>query len=241
VCVCVCSSGYVFDCLTRNHCTKGCPFTGGWDLASGWIDGLVQREQQHAAVRSIHHFGDLAYAEGVAHQWEAWLTALEPAASRWPLMIAVGNHEYDYDLESSSNDPSGATTSYHPVWGNFGLDSGGECAVPVVKRFQMPDTGNSVFWYSYDSGLVHTIVLSSEHDLGSQSDQHEWFRKDLKNVDRTVTPWLVVELHRPLYEDEAYWAQNNVGIGMRDEIENLLMDYQVDLVLSGHYHAYHRS
>jgi hypothetical protein len=219
---------------------QGCP-VAGWEVASAWIDALVEREVNHS-VRSIHHFGDLSYAQGVAHQWDAWLAMLEPATVRWPLMIAVGNHEYDYLLEHSQNDPSWATSSYHPPWGNFGLDSGGECAVPVVKRFRMPDdTGNRVFWYSYDSGLVHTIVLSSEHDLAAASDQHEWFRTDLKRVDRTLTPWLVVELHRPLYEDEAYWEQNNVGIGMRDEIEDLLVDYQVDLVLSGHYHAYHRS
>jgi acid phosphatase type 7 len=183
----------------------------------------------------------LSYAEGVAHQWDAWLSMLEPATVRWPLMIAVGNHEYDYLLESSVNDPSGARASYHPTWGSFALDSGGECAVPVVKRFLMPSTGNSVFWYSYDSGLVHTIVLSSEHDLSATSDQHEWFRKDLTRVDRTLTPWLIVELHRPLYEDAAYWVKNTVGIGMRDEVEDLLIDYQVDLVLTGHYHAYHRT
>lgn len=216
---------------------QGCPIQG-WDVAEAWVDAMIQRE---TTVRSIHHFGDLSYAEGVAHQWEAWLSMIEPAASRWPLMVSVGNHEYDYLLDSSVKDPSGAQSSYHPVWGNFGLDSAGECAVPVVKRFQMPSTGNSVFWYSYDSGLVHTVVLSSEHDLGTHTEQHKWLRNDLSMVNRTLTPWVVVELHRPLYEDEAYWAQNDVGIGMRHEVENMLVDYQVDLVLAGHYHAYHRT
>jgi hypothetical protein len=44
-----------------------------------------------------------------------------------------------------------------------------------------------------------------------------------------------------MYEGEAVWANNAVGIAMRYEMEDLLRDYKVDLFLSGHYHAYHRS
>jgi len=51
----------------------------------------------------------------------------------------------------------------------------------------------------------------------------------------------VVEVHRPLYESEKAWDQNAVGIAMRFDIENVLYDYKVDLVLSGHYHAFLRT
>ena len=60
-------------------------------------------------------------------------------------------------------------------------------------------------------------------------------------MNRSQTPWVIVEMHRPLYQSEEFWDQNAVGIGMRYEIENLLFDYQVDLVVSGHYHAYLRT
>lgn len=98
-----------------------------------------------------------------------------------------------------------------------------------------------MFWYSYDYGLVHTIVISSEHNLAEGSRQYEWLKKDLKEVNRKKTPWLVVESHRPLYEGEIIWDQNSVGVAMRFEIEDLLYDYAVDVVLAGHYHAYHRT
>lgn len=104
----------------------------------------------------------------------------------------------------------------------------------------MPNSGNGVFWYSYNSALVHTIVLSSEHDLSEHSRQHSWLKADLNSIDRSLTPWVVVELHRPLYVNEMFWNQNAVGIGMRREFEHVLRG-SVDLVLSGHYHAYFRS
>lgn len=169
---------------------------------------------------------------------------IQPFATHVPLMIAVGNHEYDH-MEGGDNgkDPSGLTTpgGFSPTWGNFGNDSGGECGVPTAKRFTMPANGNGVFWYSFDYASVHTIVLSSEHDLSSESRQYAWLLNDLANVNRTKTPWVIVESHRPFYEGEAIWAQNSVGIGMRFEAEDLLRDYEVDLVLAGHYHAYHRT
>jgi hypothetical protein len=63
----------------------------------------------------------------------------------------------------------------------------------------------------------------------------------LRNVNRTRTPWVILESHRPLYNSEDLWEQNAVGIGMRHEIEDLLRDYSVDMVLAGHYHAYLRT
>ena len=40
----------------------------------------------------------------------------------------------------------------------------GECGVPMYQRFKMPANGNSLFWFSYDYGSVHFIMMSSEHD-----------------------------------------------------------------------------
>ena len=126
----------------------------------------------------------------------------------------------------------------------MGDDSGGECGVPTSKRFRMPSSStnsNGVFWYSYNFATTHTIVLSSEHDMSIGSPQHAWLVRDLKSVNRTQTPWVMLELHRPLYEGQMYWGDNNVGIGMRIEIERLLYDYQVDVVFAGHYHSYFRT
>jgi acid phosphatase type 7 len=258
---------------------QGCP-REGWRQGAAWTASMVTREvlnarikKQHddnnntlLPVRAVHHIGDLSYAQGYAHQWDEWFQMMQPMVARVPFHIAVGNHEYDY-LEGGDlgKDPSlvpyhdnaaYATNEYldghgfHPDWGDYNNDSGGECGVPTSKRFTMPSsssstmttTSNGVFWYSHIFASVHTIVLSSEHDLDYGSPQHDWIVQELSAaVNRSRTPWLVVEMHRPLYEGEAKWPENNVGIVHRQELEDLFFDYNVDVVFAGHYHAYHRT
>ncbi len=53
--------------------------------------------------------------------------------------------------------------------GNYGHDSGGECAVPMVHRFHSPSNGNGVFWYSFDVGPIHILIFSAEHDFQTSS------------------------------------------------------------------------
>ncbi|GKY98793.1 hypothetical protein MPSEU_000835500 [Mayamaea pseudoterrestris] len=227
---------------------QGCPSTG-WTKGGEWIARMVEAELDHdvtsKTVRMVHHIGDLSYAEGAAHIWDEWQHMIEPITSRVPYMVGVGNHEYDHTGGGIGKDPSGVNTpdGFRPDWGNFGTDSGGECGVATAKRFTMPqsDTSNGVFWYSYEFANLHTIMISSEHDLAKGSPQHTWLENDLRLVDRTRTPWIIVETHRPLYNPETLWEQNNVGIAMRYEIEDLLYTYKVDLVLAGHYHSYFRS
>ena len=55
---------------------------------------------------------------------------------------------------------TGTAGGYHPSWGNF-HDEGGECGVPVDRRFTMPSSGNGIFWYSYNYASTHVIVISS--------------------------------------------------------------------------------
>jgi hypothetical protein len=234
---------------------QGCP-SMGWGYGSLYTAALTTREVDRTdnPARAVHHFGDLSYAQGAAHIWDEWFDMIQTFTTRVPLMIGVGNHEYDHTAGGGRDkDPSGVETphGFSPVWGNFHNDSGGECGVPTNERFTMPQSSsndtslsissNGVFWYSYDFASVHTTVISSEHDLSQGSPQHAWLEQDFLSVNRTKTPWLVVESHRPMYESEAVWANNAVGIAMRYEMEDLLRDYQVDLFLSGHYHAYHRS
>lgn len=64
-------------------------------------------------------------------------------------MVSIGNRTYcltfcesfyvidEYDhLVGGKNDPSQSPDNgFHPSWGNYGNDSNGECAVPMVNRF----------------------------------------------------------------------------------------------------------
>jgi hypothetical protein len=126
--------------------------------------GVQQQEQQAAAqdvvdlittiirnetISSIHHVGDLSYANGANRIWEKYMNMIQPYASRVPITVGVGNHEYDHTQGGGAGkDPSGVKDDggFQPYWGHFNQASGGECGVPVNKRFAVPENGNGVFW-----------------------------------------------------------------------------------------------
>eukprot|EP01006_Ploeotia_vitrea_P031255 TRINITY_DN63577_c1_g2_i1.p2 TRINITY_DN63577_c1_g2~~TRINITY_DN63577_c1_g2_i1.p2 ORF type:complete len:601 (+),score=287.99 TRINITY_DN63577_c1_g2_i1:46-1848(+) len=190
----------------------------------------------------VLHFGDLSYARSHGYVWEFFGNIIEPIASTHPYMVSIGNHEYDH-VAGGEHDPSGANgpAGWHPSWGNLGADSHGECARPVHERFHMPDNGNGVFWYSFDYGSVHVIQFSSEHDWTQGSRQFNWIVNDLKNVDRSKTPWVVVTSHRPMYTSQNYTSDYIVSEHMQTELEETWYKYGVDIFLTGHYHSYERT
>jgi hypothetical protein len=122
----------------------------------------------------------------------------------------------------------------------YGDDSGGEAGVATFYRYRGPSNGLGVLWYSFDIGSVHFVHWSSEHDYSAGSPQNEFLHKDLLSVDRSLTPWLVVAQHRPMYNsrDDGDWSINQ---GMVIALESLFVQAKVDLVISGHYHNYLRT
>ena len=61
----------------------------------------------------------------------------------------------------------------------------------------------TLYRYSYDYGMVHMIMLSTEHDYRPGSPQYQWLENDLKSVDRSKTPFVMIGGHRPMYCSEA--------------------------------------
>ncbi|KAL4171283.1 hypothetical protein KRP22_009379 [Phytophthora ramorum] len=210
-------------------------------------DGANPDTPEYAA---LIHIGDISYAKGRAYLWDQFGAVVQPVASRLPYMVGVGNHEYDYIVNGESHDLSDSeaalSNGWHPDGANFGDDSRGECGVPFARRFHMPEamdsTANPPFWYSFRVGLTHHVVLSSEHRCTPGAPMRKWLERELHdNVDRDITPWLIVHLHRPLYCSESYEGDHAVAKLLRSCLEDLLTANRVDLVFSGHYHAYERT
>ena len=144
-----------------------------------------------------------------------------------PTMTTIGNHEQ----------ATGNATAYTNILG---------------KAMPGPALGH---WYSFDAGLIHFVMLSSEvyHmdpftlDGGSLTisapAQKAWLEADLAAVDRAVTPWLVAVFHRPFYcsnadRDECaniplLWPTNP----LRVDLEPLFMTAGVDLCVEAHEHS----
>ncbi|CAF3281630.1 unnamed protein product [Rotaria socialis] len=137
-------------------------------------------------------------------------------------MIGIGNHEYDH-VTGGNKDPSQAPGDggFRPIWGNYGYDSGGECAVPMANQ------------------PVHVVYYSTEHDFRRSSPQYKWLEQDLRSIDRIRTPWLIVTSHRPMYS--SLIGIDLIQIMLQLYIEPLLYKYHVDLNLYGHIHSYERT
>ena len=202
---------------------------------------LVRKEITDNGVSLVFHAGDLAYAIGFAYRWEEWMTLIEPYSSLAPYMVSIGNHEQEH-IVGGEKDPSHAPgNGFHPSWGNYGHDSGGECGVPVYNRFHMPENGNQPWWYSFEYGLVHFTVISTEHNFTRGSPQYTWLKNDLKSVNRSRTPWLIMTQHRPFYSSQSFIPDFEVTTRLRVALEELLHTNKVDLVITGHHHLYERS
>jgi hypothetical protein len=210
------------------------------------IDALDTSDPQRP-IDLVAMIGDLAYAEGAVLVWALWTGFMWPIASRLPFQVTVGNHETNVlpGQCATANNVSALSMWQGPVpaLNAYGDDCGGEAGFATFQRYAGPSGGSgglAPFWYSFDVGSVHFVLFSSEHDYSAGSAQRAWLELDLRGADRSVTPWLVVAMHRPAYNarDDSDWT---ITCGMAAELEQLFVEAAVDLALSGHYHLYERT
>ncbi|KAF5193406.1 Purple acid phosphatase [Thalictrum thalictroides] len=150
-------------------------------------------------------------------RWDYWGRFMEPLVSKIPIMVVEGNHEIE---EQARNQTFAAYSS----------------------RFAFPSEesgSSSTFYYSFNAGGIHFIMLGAYISYNQSGDQYKWLKRDLANVERAVTPWLVASWHPPWYG--TYKAHYREAECMRVEMEELLYSYGVDIVFSGHVHAYERT
>ena len=90
-------------------------------------------------------------------------------------------------------------------------------------------------------------MMSSEHDWTIGSAQYEWLKRDLLNVNRSATPWVVLTSHRMMYttqkkEQGDYFVSELMKANL-DALLNGVVDSRayVNLMLVGHQHSYERS
>ena len=167
---------------------------------------------------------------------------MQPTASTMPYMVCPGNHEaIDQFTSYVRRLPMPAAASNATV--------------------------NDAKYYSWDAGCIHFVSLSSESVLnGPEIDeaQIEWLKADLAAfaprraaamAQRAANPFgpaaaqctldapsfLVVYMHRPMYCSTA-GKQGEQRCGqqapfLRSLVEDVFVQFGVDLVYSGHVHA----
>ncbi|KAF7019423.1 unnamed protein product [Triticum aestivum] len=205
-----------------------------------WILRDLQALNDKPAV--ISHIGDISYAKGYAWLWDHFFEQIEPIAANTPYHVCIGNHEYDWPSQPWK--PSWAANIYG------GNDAGGECGVPYSIKFKMPgnsslptstiapDTRN--LYYSYDAGVVHFVYMSTETDFTHGSDQYNYIKADLERLNRSRTPFVVFQGHRPMYTSSNESKDTAHREQMIQHLEPLFVKHGVTLALWGHVHRYER-
>ena len=88
--------------------------------------------------------------------------------------------------------------------------------------------------YPTDSGPFGAVD-GDQYDVTSY-EQYKWLEQDLASIDRSVTPWVILMSHRPMYSS----AFSKYMTYMRDAFEDLMLKYGVDVYIAGHIHWYER-
>ena len=225
----------------------------GGDVAAVFADfGLVNdvsmgAMSQDAASQEVDYFlhaGDIAYdlMDNASEVGNEFMRRISDAfASTHPYMVTPGNHERKDNFTNYNLRFQGIANHVAPASKNSGDRGKG---------------GN--FYYSFDIGLVHYIMIDTEiykYKLYTQQslfpftaeDQLQWLEQDLKAASapeqRAVVPWIIMLGHKG-------WYMDNLGtVSLDDEeapdgnftgFDRLACEYGVDLYLTGHVHLYQR-
>ncbi|KAI1430824.1 Metallo-dependent phosphatase-like protein [Xylaria sp. CBS 124048] len=219
----------------------------------------------------IVHPGDIAYADdwifsrknlfdgrdAYAAITEQFHGQLAPIAARKPYMVGPGNHE------ASCEELPGLTilcpagqrnfTDYRMRYTDLMPTISGSVSSNDTMRAKANEAqvlANPPFWYSFEYGMLHYIMIDTETDFYDAPDepggtdglnsgpfgrtarqQLAFLEADLQSVDRSVTPWVVVGGHRPWYT-----VGGHACMACQRAFEPILYKYGVDLGIFGHEH-----
>lgn len=193
--------------------------------------------------------GDMSYADSDPHRWPSWFEVMEPLLRSTPIEVAPGNHEIECDnrtLETFqhyehlfSNANRLGPAQIQPVDKDYRKTLWNQsCSAPSTFLGHY-DYGNA--FYAFQHGLAQIIVLNSYTGSGPESVQYQWLESVLQGIDRSVTPWVIVGFHCPIYTTFLGHENEPQSQNMKKSMEPLFVEYGVNVIVSGHDHAYSRS
>ena len=106
--------------------------------------------------------------------------------------------------------------------------------------YPMPyEWGNSYYAFTY--GPARHVIVNAYSDMSPNSTQYKWLDAELASIDRSKTPWVFLTIHPPLYNTFALHHHDPQIFAAQEHLEPLFVKYHVNLVLTGHIHAYQRT
>ena len=160
----------------------------------------------------VLHTGDIVYPSGEdKHYDKRFLAPYRGLIGEVPLFPVLGNHDVQED------DGAAFLKNFHPPRNN---------------------PRGTARYYSFDWGDAHFVALDSElyhEDAGGDTEEQRlWLEEDLS---ATRKPWRFAFLHRPLYSSSRHGSDQEI----RADLAPVFSRHGVQLVFSGHDHAYERT
>lgn len=189
--------------------------------------------------------GDVAYTEMDHRRWDTFLDFLDdyPLFSKVPLQLCPGNHDID-KVENRNEIFLGYEHRFRmpavkPA--ELGLYQGDDKLLNMdAPPYPLPyEWGNA--YYSFSYGMAKVIMINAYASMEPNSTQYNWIQQELRTVDRDTTPWVIAVIHTPLYNTFSLHHHDLQIVAAREHLEPLFVEHSVNLVFSGHIHAYQRS
>lgn len=185
--------------------------------------------------------GDLCYCYGYAPFWDIFLDLMDDYPIGVPFMTVPGNHDIDKTEEGTEIFLAYEHRFRMPQVRPAELGVG---PVEEIDRNEVPyplpyEWGNS--YYSFRYAGTFNIMLNVYAAMHPGSQQYKWLKTELKKVNRTETPWLLVTMHVPLYNTFRIHRHDEQILVARKHLKPLFERYHVNVVFSGHLHAYQRT
>ncbi len=177
--------------------------------------------------------GDNAYTAGLDHQYQVSVFDRFSAFLRnTPLWSVIGNHEGNKGIKRK--DSSDSVYQSGPYYEIFSFPKKGESGGVA---------SNTEAYYSFDHGNIHFIMLDSYFSTDDREQFRDrmlaWLRSDLSNQ---RAKWIIAAWHHSPYSKGSHDSDDGSRESyMRQEILPILEAHGVDIVLTGHSHAYERS
>ena len=171
--------------------------------------------------------GDNAYNQGTDNEYQAAVFDMYPELLKTSaLWSTIGNHD-------SANANSLTETGVY--YDNFALPK--QAATDGISTGA--DSGKEAY-YSFDYANIHFVVLNSQETNATfRTGMINWLNNDLAI---SASDWTIALWHHPPYTKGTHDSDAEARlIYMRENILPILENRGIDLVLTGHSHAYERS
>ncbi|KAJ9509680.1 hypothetical protein QJQ45_011325 [Haematococcus lacustris] len=138
------------------------------------------------------------YSSGTNQKrWDSHASLWASAFNSTPVLNCIGNHEIeDKGITAAIN----YTVTSFAFPSNYPFQSyAARWPAPGTKVQDLGNIDSSLYYSTVVGGVVKLVTLNNYIPFHAGTPQHRWTMVELLSVDRSATPWLVVQFHAPIY------------------------------------------